>query len=355
MFPARRVVRGFTMIELLVVIAVIALLMGLLLPAVQQTRESARRIQCQNNLKQIGLALHNYHDVHLRLPPASIWIGQGEPHGGGLMPLGTFDRVAMGMAPGTESDRLYSSWVISILPYLDQTTLQNAFDPGSPVDADVNRTVRETVLSTMLCPSDAYNRVPYERALLNGPLGHTYARGNYAINVGNNRPCFLFEPACTAGFHSGTNDLENTNATVWGNGVAGVNVSFRLADFPTGLSNLVAVDEIRAGIEPRDPRGTWAFGMPGANMTAVENPGPNSEFPDGITSCTILTLQYSSAELKRLGMPCADSLIPANFAASARSMHPGIVNVLRLDGSVDTQPNSVDLDVWWQVHSRRER
>ena len=90
-------------------------------------------------------------------------------------------------------------------------------------------------------------------------------------------------------------------------------------------------------------------------MTAVENPGPNSEFPDGITSCTILTLQYSSAELKRLGMPCADSLIPANFAASARSMHPGIVNVLRLDGSVDTQPNSVDLDVWWQVHSRRER
>jgi hypothetical protein len=95
--------------------------------------------------------------------------------------------------------------------------------------------------------------------------------------------------------------------------------------------------------------------MPGANMTAVENPGPNTEFPDGITSCTMLTLQYSTAELKRLGMPCVDALIPTNFAASARSMHPGIVNVLRLDGSVATQPNEIDREVWWQIHSRLER
>jgi len=299
--------------------------------------------------------LHNYHDVYLRLPPASIWNGRGEPFGGGLLPLGTFDRVAMGISPGTESDRLHSSWVISILPYLDQGPLQNAFDPQSPIDADNNRTVRETALSIMKCPTDAYNGVPYERALLNGPIGHTYARGNYAVNVGNNRPCFLFRTGCAAGFYSGTDDLENTNATVWGNGIAGINVSFRLAEFPNGLSNIVAINEIRAGIEPRDPRGTWALGMPGANMTAVETPGPNSEAPDGITSCTALTLEYSTAELKRIGMPCGDAAIPANFAASARSMHPGIVNALRLDGSVDTLQNEIDREVWWQLHSRLER
>ena len=355
MTTVQRQTRGFTLIELLVVISVLALLMGLLLPAVQQARESARRMQCQNNLKQIGLALHSYHDVYRVLPPASIWTGRGEPYGGGLMPLGTFDRVAMGISPGSEPDRLRSCWVIALLPYLDQTTLQNAFDLNQPIDAEANRKARSTGLSVMKCPTDAFNDSPYERALLAGRSGHSYARGNYGFNVGPNRVCFRFQAGCTDGCDTGTNDLVNTNATVSGSGIGGVNVSFGFNNFPNGLSNIVAIDEIRAGIDPLDPRGTWALGMSAANMTAVGFPGPNPEIPDGITSCTMLTLKYSTAELMRLGMPCNDAPIPANFAAAARSMHVGLVNTLRLDGSASAVQNSIDSDVWLQLHSKDAR
>ena len=207
----------------------------------------------------------------------------------------------------------------------------------------------------MKCPTDAYNSSPYERALLAGASGHSYARGNYGFNVGPNRVCFRFQAGCTDGFDSGTNDLINTNATVSGSGIGGINVSFGFNNFPNGLSNIVAIDEIRAGIEPLDPRGTWALGMPAANMTAVGFPGPNPELPDGITSCTMLTLKYSTAELKRRGMPCSDAPIPANFAAAARSMHVGLVNTLRLDGSASAVQNSIDSDVWVQLHSKDAR
>jgi hypothetical protein len=326
-----------------------------LLPAVQQARETARRVQCKNNLKQIGLALHNYVDQHRVLPPASIWTGHGEPYGAGLLPLGAFDRVAMGISPGTEPDRLHANWVMALLPHLDQSTLRNAFDANLPVDDPVNRAARTTSLTVMKCPTDSYNDLFYERALLAGTRGHSYARGNYALNVGCNRVCLTFQPNCPDGFSTGTNDLVNTNATLWGSGVGGINVSFGLQSFSNGLSNVVAIDEIRAGIDPIDPRGTWAFGMAGASLTAVNPYGPNAtDAPDGIDSCTMLQLTYSSAELIRLGMPCSDSPIPSNFAASARSLHVGLVNVLKLDGSVDSVSDNVSGDVWIHLHSRTE-
>ena len=348
--PAKRS-RGFTIIELLVTIAVMGILFALLLPAVQSSRESPRRTLCRNNLKQLGLAQHSYHAAHSALPPGSIWSGHGEPLGAGLLPLGTFDRVALGISPGTEPDRLHANWVILLLPQLDQSPLYEAFDLNRPVDDDVNRDPRRTSLSVMKCPSDAFSDTVYERALQSGTRGHTYARGNYALNVGPNPPCFVFRPTCPEGFHTGTNDLVNTNATLWGSGVGGFNVSARFRDFPGGLSNIVAVDEIRAGIDPIDPRGTWALGMVGGSLTAVHSLGPMGQ-PDGIVSCTPLTLSFSQTRLEQMGMPCTDSPIPSNFAATARSRHPALVHTLRLDGSVHTVGESVNVEVWVRLHAR---
>ncbi len=348
-----RTSRGFTIVELLVAIAIISVLVALLLPAVQYSREAARRLQCQNNLKQIGLALHNYHDAHRVLPPAMILAGHGEPYGAGFLPLGTFDRVATGISPSTEPDRLHANWAILLLPFLDQATLHTAFDRNLPVDDPSNRAARTTNLSVMKCPSDGYNQLFFERALSAGTMGHLYARGNYGFNVGPNRPCFDFQPGCSGGFHTGTNDLVNTNDTLWGSGVGGFNVSFGLEKFGNGLSNMVAIDEIRAGINPIDPRGTWAFGMVGGSLTACHALGPNvAEGFDGISSCTMLTLTYSAEELQRMGMPCSNSPIPANWNATARSLHVGLVDVLKLDGSVESISINVAKNIWVSMHSK---
>lgn len=120
---------AFTLIELLVVIAIIAVLIALLLPAVQQAREAARRSQCKNNLKQIGLALHNYHDAYNMFPPESIW--------------------AYG-AVGSWQPRNFS-WLCMILPYLDQAPLYNQTNFSLPV---WNQPIMSRMLPVLTCPSD---------------------------------------------------------------------------------------------------------------------------------------------------------------------------------------------------------
>ena len=130
--------RAFTLVELLVVIAIIGILVALLLPAVQQARAAARRVQCMNNMKQIGLALMNYHSQNNEFPASSTW------------PVG-----ADGRAQGINSTTFNGhgpNWVIRALPFMEEQTTYDAFNLQLPIPDNANELARSTPISSMLCP-----------------------------------------------------------------------------------------------------------------------------------------------------------------------------------------------------------
>src|SRR5438876_978733 len=129
---------GFTLIELLVVIAIIAILISLLVPAVQKVREAAARTQCQNNLKQIGLAMHDYHDANKRLPP-------------GYRATGNYVDGANDTAPGW-------GWATFILPQIEQNAIYQRLSLNQPVPQSA---AIQTIISIYLCPSDTYPPGPF--------------------------------------------------------------------------------------------------------------------------------------------------------------------------------------------------
>ncbi|MFO0876051.1 MAG: DUF1559 domain-containing protein [Gemmataceae bacterium] len=160
--------RGFTLIELLVVIAIIAVLIGLLLPAVQKVREAAARMQCQNNLKQIGLGLNNFEGTFGYFPPGAL----RSPTSG---TVGVFYTRL-----GVTANAVNHSWAIFVLPYIEQDNLAKLYDRNQNWAAAANQVVRETQVKTFLCPSVSGNNRMNQKTV--GGVAIQAAAGDYAPN-----------------------------------------------------------------------------------------------------------------------------------------------------------------------------
>ena len=320
--------RGFTLIELLVVIAIIAVLIALLLPAVQAAREAARRAQCVNNLKQIGLAMHNYESSTASFPPAKLWSATAGS--------------ATANDPGGQGFVLNTTAFVLILPYLEQSAMANSYNymlPSCPATNTVNlkpvggntsylanTTVTSSVMAAYTCPSDedvqprnataattngAYNGFLSQRCSYGLPAGRYYEAFNLslAINAGDN------------GIFSGTDR------------------STRISGITDGTSNTALVLESRKAKCNSDYGMYWGQGLWTSTHIMVYA-RTNAEWPIYMPNAPVLVSKYSSPNPRKLG-----------YAWTASSLHPGGLNTAFADGSVKFIKNSIGLETWLAIQT----
>ena len=320
---------GFTLIELLVVIAIIAILVSLLLPAVQQAREAARRTQCKNNLKQIGLAIHNYTDVANALPPSAC------------------------INPQLTSTGNNGSWGVHgrILPFLDQGNLFNVVDLTTAWD--FQDAISGLKIPSYACPSDPRSdeaRDPGQGRAILFPT-------TYGFNLGS---WFVYDPVTGQG----------------GNGAFFPNSKLRMAAFTDGTSNTLLTSEVKAWTPYRRNGGPSTTTLPNtiAEAEAIIASGDDfrstghTEWPDGRvhhqgfttamppntdTSCTDDVSTFSECDFNswQEGRDGVNGM--QSFAIiTSRSFHPGIVQVALVDGSVRVISENIDLSIWRSLGTR---
>ena len=306
---------AFTLVELLVVIAIIGILVAMLLPAVQAARESARRTQCVNNIRQIGVGFHNYHDTFGVLPPAYVI----QPGGGGVH--GAPDPATRDAGPGW-------AWGALLLPYLEQSPLHAAFDFNLPCWHSDNAVAAETQLPVFLCPSATGTDRPAEIQDAGGQTLAVFGRSTYVVNAGQNEPW----------------DLAVDSYQGIADGPLYRNSPTRFADVTDGLSNTVFVGEHHPVLSDK----TWVGVVPGAEVC----PTPRFDFWGTCEPAGVL-VQVHSGPCSYGGSP---AIHPPNSPIAAPcqmyAQHPGGCNVLLGDGSVRFVSETINQLTWAALATR---
>jgi prepilin-type N-terminal cleavage/methylation domain-containing protein/prepilin-type processing-associated H-X9-DG protein len=309
--------QGFTLIEILVVITILGGILALLMPAMQQAREAARRVECTNHLKQIALAIHAYQDLHGVFPPGR-----------------------KGCCWGT--------WLVFVLPQMDQQPMYNAWNsfgnnsPGLPIGFDedlryfgvANRSVTSTWVNSYLCPSDQRN-API--TAVTGATTYACTSQNYAVNFGNTiQDQVDFQGIGFAGAPFVDIGSPYIDATNLGKAPVGLN---SLTD---GASNTLLAAEVIVG-QGRDLRGFSWWGDAAAFETFL---APNSSFPD-----VLFSPYYCNNNPPNPPCTATTTALPIMYAA--RSRHPGGVNVALSDGSIRFIKNAIAIQTWRALSTTR--
>jgi len=288
---------GFTLIELLVVVAIITILIGLLMPAVQTARESARRASCINNLKQLNLALHNFHGIYSQFPAGrDPW----------PTPFSTHARL---------------------LPYLEQTNLKNLIDYTQPTSAGANLTAANTAVTIFQCPSDN------QRGRV---TGSTFGGNNYVANVG-----------------TGINDGDY----VTGDGVFLLNTRVGVIDIFDGTSQTAAFSESIIGDGKTAPVSTKLQSVQLSGSTKTTQAGCSSGPYTGNRGDRWINGGYLATLYNHFFTPNSSSWDCLNASnnyglKTARSYHPGGVNLSLCDGSVRFVSDNIEVVTWKAIATR---
>jgi len=335
--------RGFTLIELLVVVAIIAILIGLLLPAVQKIREAANRMKCSNNLKQLGLAAHNYADTNGTMPPA-FYVGPN---------IAWNDENNIGpncfvmLLPFIEQDNLFRAAQPQIQVYQAWATT-GGLDPGDRMawaKVAINGTaLKSTPVSILLCPSEPFKTTQGTRV----NSGGNWARGNYAANMGPGDPG---NAASGSTYATGAGGVQlNGGAQVSAGGVFWPNGAESPCSLTSqdGTANTVMFNHLRVGPAANDMRGTWAFGLPGCSTTGNNAIG-DCYTPNDTGCCSDDVLGCN--DRPDIAMGCWNG---GHGQGQARSSHSGGVNTGMGDGSVRFVRNSVDVRTWFLMNSKND-